>query len=59
MANTRNRNTHANAKNNGENINDANPSPSPLPTLEQVPAIQSQMLHTMQYTMVNIQNAQP
>jgi hypothetical protein len=47
MANTRNRaaNGNANIENNGENnSNDANPPP---PTLEQVLAIQAQMLQTM------------
>jgi hypothetical protein len=45
MANTRNRVTANNAENNGENNNqDANPlSPPPL-TLEQVLAMQAQML---------------
>jgi hypothetical protein len=45
MANTRNRVTANNAENNGENNNqDANPPPPPLPTLEQVLAMQEQML---------------
>jgi hypothetical protein len=49
MANTRNRVTTNNAKNNGENNNqDANPSPPPPVTLEQVLAMQAQMLQTMQ-----------
>jgi hypothetical protein len=38
-----------NTENNGENNNQgANPLPPPLPTLEQVPAMQEQMLQTMQ-----------
>jgi hypothetical protein len=45
MSNTRNRATANNAENNGENINqDANPPPPPSPTLEQVLAMQAQML---------------
>jgi hypothetical protein len=54
MANTRNRaaNGNANIENNGENnSNDANPPP---PTLEQVLAIQAQMLQTMLQIMVNM-----
>jgi hypothetical protein len=48
MANIRNRVTTNNAENNGENNNqDANPSPPPLLTLEQVLAMQAQMLQTM------------
>jgi hypothetical protein len=60
MANTRNRAATSNAENNGENDNnqDANPPPPPLPTLEQVLAMQAQMLQTMQQTMVNL-HAQP
>jgi hypothetical protein len=59
MVNTRNRVTTNNTKNNGENNNqDANPSPPPSLTLEQVLAIQPQMLQTMQQTMVNL-HAQP
>jgi hypothetical protein len=55
MANTRNRVTANNAKNNGENNNqDANPPPPPPPTLEQVLAMQPQMLQTMHQTMVNL-----
>jgi hypothetical protein len=37
---------------------DANLPPTPPPTLEQVLAMQAQMLHTMQQTMVNM-HAQP
>jgi hypothetical protein len=46
MANTRNRVTANNVENNGENNNnqDVNPSPPPPPTLEQVLAMQAQML---------------
>jgi hypothetical protein len=60
MANTRNCVTTNNAENNGENNNnqDANPPPPPLPTLEQVLAMQAQMLQTIQQTMV-ILHAQP
>jgi hypothetical protein len=55
MANTRNRVTANNAENNGENNNqDANPLPPPLLTLEQVLAMQEQMLQTI----VNL-HAQP
>jgi hypothetical protein len=46
MANTRNRNNKA-ADNNGENNQNVNLSPPPPPTLEQVLAIQAQMLQTM------------
>jgi hypothetical protein len=49
MANTRNRATQ-------ENDNNANLPP--LPTLEQVLLMQAQMLHTMQQTMANMQQAQ-
>jgi hypothetical protein len=49
MANTRNHAAANNVENNGENNNqDANPPPPPLPTLEQVLAMQAQMLQTMQ-----------
>jgi hypothetical protein len=59
MANTRNRVAANNAENNGENNNqDANPPPPPPLTLEQVLAMQAQMLQTMQQTMVNL-HAQP
>jgi hypothetical protein len=45
MANTMNCVAAKNAENNGENNNqDANPPPSPPPTLEQVLAMQAQML---------------
>jgi hypothetical protein len=55
LANTRNRVTANNAKNNGENNNqDANPPPPSPPTLEQVLAMQAQMLQSMQQTMVNL-----
>jgi hypothetical protein len=59
MSNIRNSVTANNAENNGENNNqDVNPpSPPPL-TLDQVLAMQSQMLQTMQQTMVNL-HAQP
>jgi hypothetical protein len=58
MANTRNRNNN-NGDNNGENNQNVNLPPPPPPTLEQVLAIQAQMLQTMQQTMVNKQAAQP
>jgi hypothetical protein len=49
MANTRNRLTANNAENNGENNNKyTNPPPPPPLTLEQVLAMQAQMLQTMQ-----------
>jgi hypothetical protein len=54
IANTRNRNANA-ENNNMENNNDANPPPPLPPTLEQVLAMQAQMLQTM----VNMQNVQP
>jgi hypothetical protein len=58
MANISNRNN--NAENNiGENNQDTKPPPPPLPTLEQVLAMQAQILQTMQQTMVNMHNAQP
>jgi hypothetical protein len=46
MVNTRNHIAANNAENNGENNNnqDANPPPPPSPTLEQVLAMQAQML---------------
>jgi hypothetical protein len=48
MANTRNRVTANNTENNGENNNnDANPPPPPLPTIEQVLAMQAQLLQIM------------
>jgi hypothetical protein len=53
MANTRNRNNNNTENNNGENNQDINPPP----TLEQVLAMQAQMLQTMQQTMVNMQAA--
>jgi hypothetical protein len=53
MTNTRNRN--ANAENNVENNNnDANTPPPPPPTLEQVLAMQAQMLQTIQQIVVNM-----
>jgi hypothetical protein len=49
MANTRNCVTANNAENNGENNNqDANLLPPPPLTLEQVLAMRTQMLQTMQ-----------
>jgi hypothetical protein len=59
MVNTRNRVTTNNAENNGESNNqEANPPPPPSFTLEQVLAMQAQMLQTMQQTLVNL-HAQP
>jgi hypothetical protein len=59
MVNTRNRVAANNAKNNGESNNqEANLPPSPPFTLEQVLAMQAQMLQTMQQTLVNL-HAQP
>jgi hypothetical protein len=56
MANMRNHNV--NVENNMENNNATNPPPPPLPTLEQVLAMQAQMLQLMQQTMINMQNVQ-
>ena len=47
MANIRNYNNSHNGDNNGENNQNVNPSPPPLPTLEQVLAMQAQILQTM------------
>jgi hypothetical protein len=59
MANTRNRVAANNAENNRENNNqDTNQPPPPPVTLEQVLAMQAQMLQTMQQTLVNL-HAQP
>jgi hypothetical protein len=59
MVNTRNRVTTNNAENNGESNNqEANPPPPPPLTLEQVLAMQAQMLQTTQQTLVNL-HAQP
>jgi hypothetical protein len=59
MVNTRNRVATNNAENNGESKNqEANPLPPPPLTLEQVLAMQTQMLQTMQQTLVNL-HAQP
>jgi hypothetical protein len=52
MVNTRNRDINT-KNNNVKNNNAANPPP----TLEQVLMMQAQMLHNMQQTMVNMQNA--
>jgi hypothetical protein len=55
MVNTRNHVTSNNAENNGESNNqEANPPPPPPLTLEQVLAMQAQMLQTMQQTLVNL-----
>jgi hypothetical protein len=59
MVNTRNHVTTNNAENNGESNNqEANPLPPPPLNLEQVLAMQAQMLQTMQQTLVNL-HAQP
>jgi hypothetical protein len=59
MVNTRNSVSANNAENIGESNNqEANPLPPPLLTLEQVLAMQAQMLQTMQQTLVNL-HAQP
>jgi hypothetical protein len=59
MVNTRNRIAANNAESNGESNNEeANPPPPPPLTLEQVLAMQAQMLQTMQQTLVNL-HAQP
>jgi hypothetical protein len=59
MVNTRNRVAANKAENNGESHNqEANPLPPPLLTLEQVLAMQAQMLQTMQQILV-ILHAQP
>jgi hypothetical protein len=59
MANTRNHNNNNAEDNNGENNQNVNLPQSPAPTLEQVLAMQAQMLQTTQQTMVNMQAAQP
>jgi hypothetical protein len=48
MANTRNCNNNNIGDTNGENNQNVNLPPPPLPTLEQVLAMQAQMLQTMQ-----------
>jgi hypothetical protein len=58
MANTRNHNNNNAENKNGETNQNVNLPPPPMPTLEQVLAMQAQMLQTMQQTMVNIQAAQ-
>jgi hypothetical protein len=59
MVNTRNRVAANNAENNGESSNqEANLPPPPPLTLEQVLALQAQLLQTMQQTLVNL-HAQP
>jgi hypothetical protein len=56
MANMRNCVTGNNTENSGETNNqDANPPPPHPPTLDQVLAMQAQILQTMQQTMVNLQ----
>jgi hypothetical protein len=59
MANTQNSNNNHAEANNGENNQNVNPPPPPQTTLEQVLAMQAQMLQTMQQTMVNMQAARP
>jgi hypothetical protein len=59
MVNKRNCVATDNAENNGESNNqEANPPPPPPLTLEQVLAMQAQMLQAMQQTLVNL-HAQP
>jgi hypothetical protein len=59
MVNTRNCVATNNTENNGEsNSQEANLPPPPPLTLEQVLAMQAQMLQTMQQTLVNL-HAQP
>jgi hypothetical protein len=53
MVNIRNGNNNA-VNNNGGNNQDVNPPPPPPPTLEQVLAMQEQILQTMQQTMINM-----
>jgi hypothetical protein len=49
----------ANTRNCGANVNNNNANnPPPPPTLEEVLIMQDQMLHTMQQTMTNMQQAQ-
>jgi hypothetical protein len=55
MANTRNRKNNNAKDNNEENNQNVNPPPPPSPTLEQVLAMQVQMLQPMEQTMVNMQ----
>jgi hypothetical protein len=59
MANIRNHSNNNAENNNGENNQDINLTPPPPPTLQQVLALQAQMLLTMHQTMVNMQAAQP
>jgi hypothetical protein len=55
MVNTRNYVATNNAENNVESNNkEANPPPPPPLTIEQVLAMQAQMLQTMQQTLVNL-----
>jgi hypothetical protein len=59
MVNTRNRAAANNAENNGESNNqEASPPPPPPFTLEQVLAMQAQMLQNIQQTLVTL-HAQP
>jgi hypothetical protein len=59
MVNIRNRVAANNAENHGESNNqEANPPPPPPLTLEQVLAMQVQMLQTMPQTLINL-HAQP
>jgi hypothetical protein len=56
MANRRNCNNNG-ENNNGENNQYVNPPLCPPPTLEQVLAMQAQMLQTKQQTLINMQAA--
>jgi hypothetical protein len=59
MVSTRNRNNNNVEDNSGGNNQNVNPPPPPPATLEQVLAMQAQMLQTMQQTLVNMQAVQP
>jgi hypothetical protein len=48
MSNTKNHNNNNNGDNNGESNQNVNPPSPPPPTLEQVLAMQAQMLQSMQ-----------
>jgi hypothetical protein len=56
IANTRNHKNNNAEDTKNQNVN---PLPPPPPNLEQVLAMQAQMLQIMQQTMVNMQAAQP
>jgi hypothetical protein len=54
MANIKNRNNNKAEENIGENKQNVNLPPPPPPTLEQVLAMQAQMLQNMQQTIFNM-----